>query len=90
VSNFGTFIIKGFGYSSLVTTLLQIPYGGIIIFAVLSSMYLQRWLSGQKRCIIAGLYVLPALARVAGQITNMRDLPAIMYFSSLPHYPSHN
>jgi hypothetical protein len=66
VSNFGTLIIKGFGYSSLVTTLLQIPYGAIIIFAVLSSMYLQRWLPGQKRCIVAGLYVLPALAGVAG------------------------
>jgi hypothetical protein len=66
VSNFGTLIIKGFGYSSLVTTLLQIPYGAIIIFAVLSAMYLQRWLPGQKRCIVAGLYVLPALAGVAG------------------------
>ena len=66
VSNFGTLIIKGFGYSSLVTTLLQIPYGAIIIFAVLSSMYLQRWLPGQKRCVVAGLYVLPALAGVAG------------------------
>ena len=38
----------------------------IIIFAVLSAMYLQRWLPGQKRCIVAGLYVLPALAGVAG------------------------
>ncbi|KUJ11093.1 MFS allantoate transporter [Mollisia scopiformis] len=66
VSNFGTLTIKGFGYSSLVTTLLQIPYGAIIIFAVLSAMYLQRWLPGQKRCIVAGLYVLPALAGVAG------------------------
>jgi MFS family permease len=66
VSNFGTLIIKGFGYSSLVTTLLQIPYGAIIIFAVLSSMYLQRWLPGQKRCMVAGLSVLPALAGVAG------------------------
>jgi len=66
VSNFGTLIIKGFGYSSLVTTLLQIPYGAIIIFAVLSAMYLQRWLPGQKRCIVAGMYVIPALAGVAG------------------------
>jgi len=66
VSNFGTLIIKGFGYSSFVTSLLQIPYGAIIIFAVLSAMYLQRWLPGQKRCVVAGLYVLPALAGVAG------------------------
>jgi hypothetical protein len=65
VSNFGTLIIKGFGYSSLVTTLLQIPYGAIIIFAVLSAMYLQRSLPGQKRCIVAAIYVVPALAGVA-------------------------
>ena len=66
VSNFGTLIIKGFGYSSLVTTLLQIPYGAIIIFSVLSAMYLQRGLPGQNRCLVAALYVLPALAGVAG------------------------
>jgi hypothetical protein len=66
VSNFGTLIVKGFGYTSLVTTLLQIPYGAIVIFAVLSAMYLQRSLPGQKRCVVAGLYVLPALAGVAG------------------------
>jgi MFS family permease len=64
VSNFGTLIIKGFGYSSLVTTLLQIPYGAIIIFAVLSSMYVQKLLPGEKRCFVAALYVLPALAGV--------------------------
>lgn len=66
VSNFGTLIIKGFGYSSLVTTLLQIPYGAIIIFAVLSAMYFQRSLPGQKRSVVAAIYVLPALAGVAG------------------------
>lgn len=27
ISNFGTIIIKGFGFSTLVTTLMQIPYG---------------------------------------------------------------
>lgn len=27
VSNFGTIIIKGFGFSTLVTTLMQVPYG---------------------------------------------------------------
>ncbi|KAH8647659.1 MFS allantoate transporter [Xylariales sp. PMI_506] len=64
VSNFGTLIIKGFGYSSLKTTLLQIPYGLIISFAVLSSMYLQRWLPGQKRCVVGIMYVTPALIGV--------------------------
>ena len=27
ISNFGTIIIKGFGFSTLVTTLMQVPYG---------------------------------------------------------------
>ena len=66
VSNFGTLIIQGFGYSSLKTSLLQIPYGVIIIFSVISSMYLQRILPGQKRSIVAAIYVVPALAGVAG------------------------
>ncbi len=66
VSNFGSLIVKGFGYSKLVTTLLQIPYGFIILFAVLSAMYVQKWLPGQRRCIVAIMYVLPALAGVIG------------------------
>lgn len=64
VSNFGTLIIQGFGYSQLNTTLLQIPYGFIISFAVLSSMYLQKWLPGQKRCVVGVMYVIPALIGV--------------------------
>jgi len=65
-SNFGSLIIKGFGYSSLKTTLLQIPYGFIILFANLSAMYVQRWLPGQRRCLVAVLYVLPAIAGAVG------------------------
>ena len=66
VSNFGSLIVKGFGYSRLVTTLLQIPYGFIICFSVLSAMYLQKYIKGQQRCHVAVLYVLPALAGVVG------------------------
>ena len=66
VSNFGSLIVKGFGYSKLVTTLLQIPYGFIICFAVLSAMYLQKYIKGQQRCNVAVLYVLPALGGVVG------------------------
>ncbi|GAM38105.1 hypothetical protein TCE0_033r08580 [Talaromyces pinophilus] len=72
-SNFGSLIIKGFGFSSLETTLLQIPYGFIIIFSNLSAMYLQRWLPGQKRCIVACLYVLPSLAGAVGIHTISRN-----------------
>ena len=30
-SNFGTLIVKGFGFNTLNTTLMQIPYGVIIV-----------------------------------------------------------
>lgn len=63
-SNFDSLIIKRFGYSNLVTTLLRIPYGAIIIFAVLSAMHLQRGLAGHKRCVVAALYIIPDLAGV--------------------------
>ncbi|EMR68193.1 putative mfs allantoate protein [Eutypa lata UCREL1] len=40
ISNFGTLIIQGFGYSTLVTTLMQIPYGVIIAISILICVYL--------------------------------------------------
>lgn len=72
-SNFGSLIIKGFGFSSLKTTLLQIPYGFIILFANVSAMYIQRWLPGQKRCVVAIMYVIPALAGTVGIHTISRE-----------------
>ncbi|KAI4843955.1 hypothetical protein E4T44_06465 [Aureobasidium sp. EXF-8845] len=30
ISNFGTIIIKGFGFSTLVTTLMQVPYADLL------------------------------------------------------------
>ncbi|TKA82447.1 hypothetical protein B0A49_00046 [Cryomyces minteri] len=66
ISNFGALIVKGFGYSKLVSALLQIPYGFLILFSVLSAMYIQRWLPGQRRCVVAIFYVVPALAGVIG------------------------
>ena len=73
VSNFGSLIVKGFGFSSLNSTLLQVPYGFIILFANLSAMYLQRWIPGQQRCAVACLYVLPALAGTVGIHTISRS-----------------
>jgi membrane-associated phospholipid phosphatase len=73
VSNFGSLIVKGFGFSSLHTTILQIPYGFIILFSNVSAMYVQRWIPGQTRCIVAICYVLPALAGVVGIHVISRD-----------------
>ncbi|KAL3256992.1 hypothetical protein ABHI18_007154 [Aspergillus niger] len=72
-SNFGSLIIEGFGYSNLVTTLFQIPYGMVILVSNVSAMYIQRWLPGQKRCIVGALYVCPALAGAVGIHTISRD-----------------
>lgn len=72
-SNFGSLIIQGFGYSNLVTTLFQIPYGMVILVSNVSAMYLQRSLPGQKRCFVAVLYVCPALAGAVGIHTISRD-----------------
>ncbi|KAK7756355.1 hypothetical protein SLS62_001581 [Diatrype stigma] len=50
ISNFGTLILQGFGYSTLVTTLLQIPYGVIISISILICVYLNdRFVN--RRCI---------------------------------------
>ncbi|PYI07008.1 MFS general substrate transporter [Aspergillus sclerotiicarbonarius CBS 121057] len=72
-SNFGSLIIEGFGYSNLVTTLFQIPYGTVILVSNVSAMYLQRWLPGQKRCLVAIIYVCPALAGAVGIHTISRQ-----------------
>lgn len=73
VSNFGSLIVKGFGFSSLRTLLYQIPYGMIILVSNVSAMYIQRWLPGHRRCIVAVVYVLPALAGVVGIHTIARE-----------------
>ncbi|PYI35491.1 MFS general substrate transporter [Aspergillus indologenus CBS 114.80] len=49
-----------------------IPYGMVILVSNISAMYLQRWLPGQKRCIVACLYVCPAVAGAVGLRTISR------------------
>ncbi|KAJ6024666.1 MFS general substrate transporter [Penicillium herquei] len=77
-SNFGSLIIEGFGYSNLVTTLFQIPYGMVILVSNVSAMYIQRWLPGQKRCLVAIIYVCPALAGAVGIHTIPREHKAAL------------
>ena len=87
VSNFGSLIVKGFGFSSLNATLLQVPYGFIILFANVSAMYLQRYIPGQQRCMVGSLYVIPALAGTVGIHTIGREHKAALlacYYVSSP------
>ncbi|KAJ7924133.1 major facilitator superfamily domain-containing protein [Mycena leptocephala] len=38
-SNFGTLIVQGFGFNTLNTTLMQLPYGAIIVAFILGALY---------------------------------------------------
>ncbi|KAF2092067.1 MFS transporter [Saccharata proteae CBS 121410] len=66
ISNFGTIIIKGFGFSTLVTTLLQVPYGAIITLSILSCVFLNDHFATQlnknTRCYFIFLYLIPNIA----------------------------
>ncbi|KAJ5432136.1 uncharacterized protein N7458_011292 [Penicillium daleae] len=62
ISNFGTLIIKGFGFSTLVTTLMQIPYGAFIAIMILTAVFVNDRLPPGNRCIVAVLFLLPNLA----------------------------
>lgn len=70
ISNFGTIIIKGFGYSTLVTTLLQMPYGALIALSILSCVYLNDYyankLKKNTRCWFILLYLIPNIAGTFG------------------------
>lgn len=68
ISNFGTLIIKGFSFSTLHTTLLQIPYGIFVIISILSCVLINNHLTN-KRCLLALLYLLPNIAGSIGLIT---------------------
>ncbi|WWD21473.1 hypothetical protein CI109_105959 [Kwoniella shandongensis] len=41
-SNFGTLVVKGFGFSTLNVTLLQIPYGTFIALMILAAIYVNH------------------------------------------------
>lgn len=65
ISNFGTIIIKGFGFSTLVTTLMQIPYGVIIALSILLCVFLNDRFEN-KRCIFILLFLIPNIAGAFG------------------------
>jgi predicted MFS family arabinose efflux permease len=65
ISNFGTLIIKGFGFSTLVTTLMQIPYGVLIALSILLCVYLNDRFEN-RRCVFILLFLLPNIAGAFG------------------------
>jgi len=66
ISNFGTLIIKGFQFSTLVTTLLQIPYGVIISISILVCVFVNDRLPPNSRCYVTVLFLIPNLAGAFG------------------------
>ncbi|KAK1068653.1 hypothetical protein LTR74_005524 [Friedmanniomyces endolithicus] len=65
ISNFGTIIIQGFGFSTLVTTLMQVPYGCIIAISILTCVFLNDYMGRhgrQTRCWFILLFLCPNIA----------------------------
>jgi hypothetical protein len=65
ISNFGTLIIQGFGFSTLVTTLMQIPYGFIIAICILACVFLNDRFAN-KRCMFILIFLFPNLCGAFG------------------------
>lgn len=76
ISNFGTLIIRGFGFSTLVTALMQVPYGVLIALSILSCVFLNDYvctkLQKNTRCWFVILYTLPNIVGAFG----LRFVPA--------------
>lgn len=83
ISNFGTLIIQGFGFSTLGTTLLQMPYGALIGLSILSCVYLNDYfctkLQKNTRCWFIILYTLPNIAGAFG----LRFVPTHQHIARL-------
>ncbi|KAI3331192.1 putative MFS allantoate transporter [Ustulina deusta] len=65
ISNFGTLIIQGFGFSQLGTTLLQIPYGFLIAISILVCVYLNNRFVN-RRCMFILIFLIPNIAGAFG------------------------
>ncbi|PQE04627.1 MFS allantoate transporter protein [Rutstroemia sp. NJR-2017a BBW] len=91
ISNFGTLIIKGFGFSTLVTTLMQIPYGVIIAISILACVFLNDRLPPNNRCFMIILFMLPNITGAFGLLflPSTSQIPRlIMYYLTGPYNAS--
>ncbi|KAM3075002.1 hypothetical protein ACMFMF_005686 [Clarireedia jacksonii] len=91
ISNFGTLIIKGFGFSTLVTALMQIPYGAIIAISILACVFLNDRLPPNSRCLVIVLFMLPNIIGAFGLqfLPSTTQIPRlIMYYLTGPYNAS--
>ncbi|OJD33102.1 mfs allantoate transporter [Diplodia corticola] len=66
ITNFGTLIVKGFGYTTLGTSLLQIPYGVFISLMILLCVFINNKMPGNKRCLMLLLFLTPNIVAAVG------------------------
>lgn len=91
ISNFGTIIIKGFGFSTLVTTLMQIPYGAIIALSILICVFANEYVEKtgrQARSWFILLFLAPNIAGAFGLAfldTNNQAGRLVSYYLTGPY-----
>ncbi|KAJ5112927.1 hypothetical protein N7456_001461 [Penicillium angulare] len=66
ITNFGTLIVKGFGYTTLGTTLLQIPYGLFITVIILFCVWVNDKMPPNSRCLMIIIFLFPNIAAAFG------------------------
>ncbi|KAI9760055.1 MAG: hypothetical protein M4579_001888 [Chaenotheca gracillima] len=67
ISNFGTIIIQGFGFSTIVTTLMQVPYGILIALSILLCIWLNdRVFPANFRTYAIIIFLLPNISGCLG------------------------
>ncbi|KAI1619399.1 major facilitator superfamily domain-containing protein [Exophiala viscosa] len=83
ISNFGTLIVKGFGFSTLITTIMQIPYGVLIILFILGCMRLNKLFPNNNRCLLIILFTIPNIIGAFGMRYVAHDHKAGRYICYL-------
>ncbi|KAH7098978.1 MFS general substrate transporter [Auriculariales sp. MPI-PUGE-AT-0066] len=60
-SNFGTLIVKGFGFNTLNTTLMQIPYGFIIVAFIVGAIIANKYMPPNNRTWLMVITTIPTV-----------------------------
>ncbi|CAN6615048.1 allantoate permease [Trichomonascus vanleenenianus] len=66
LSNFGTIIIKGFGFSTLLTTVMQVPNGVIVATSILIAITVNDKIGKNRRHLVVAFFMLPNIAGAFG------------------------
>ncbi|KAJ3986294.1 MFS general substrate transporter [Lentinula detonsa] len=64
-SNFGTLIVQGFGFDTFQTTLMQIPYGMVIVAFILAAIFINAKLPPGYRTLLMALTNVPTVVGFA-------------------------